>query len=64
MAPRDIEDTVRSGRAVTADTALRLQRTLGVRAATWLDLERRCDLDLAQSVLDLAQIKPLVTAAG
>ena len=38
--------------------------TRWVRAATWLDLERRCDLDLAQSVLDLAQIKPLVTAAG
>jgi addiction module HigA family antidote len=34
-------------RAMTADTALRLQQWLGVSAAFWMNLQKRYELDLA-----------------
>lgn len=34
-------------RAMTADTALRLERWLGVSAGFWMNLQTRYDLDLA-----------------
>ena len=34
-------------RAMTADTALRLEQWLGVEAAFWLNLQKRYELDLA-----------------
>lgn len=34
-------------RAMTADTALRLERWLGVEAAFWLNLQKSYELDLA-----------------
>ncbi len=34
-------------RAMTADTALRLEQWLGVEAAFWLNIQKRYELDLA-----------------
>lgn len=34
-------------RAITADTALRLQQWLGVEAAFWMNLQKNYELDLA-----------------
>jgi antitoxin HigA-1 len=34
-------------RAMTAHTALRPQRRLGVSAVFWINLQKRCELDLA-----------------
>ena len=35
-------------RAITADTALRLERALGTSAAFWLNLQKTYELDLAR----------------
>ena len=47
--PQDrIDDIVRGRRAITADTALRLERAFGVSASFWLDLQSRYELELAE----------------
>jgi antitoxin HigA-1 len=38
-------------RAMTADTALRLEQWLGVSAAFWMNLQKRYELDLAAEQL-------------
>src|SRR5690349_3757382 len=38
-------------RAMTADTALRLEQWLGVEAAFWMNLQKRYELDLAAEEL-------------
>ncbi|HYK85397.1 MAG TPA: HigA family addiction module antitoxin, partial [Ktedonobacteraceae bacterium] len=35
-------------RAMTADTALRLDKWLGVSAAFWMNLQKRYELDIAR----------------
>ena|ERR1017187_7021843 len=42
-----ISQLVVGKRAMTADTALRLERRLGVSAAFWMNLKKRYELDLA-----------------
>src|SRR3954469_11902633 len=37
-------------RAMTADTALRLEQWLGVEAAFWMNLQKRYELDLASEL--------------
>ena len=60
VTPRHINDIVRCRRAITADTALRMERALGMTAESWLDLQRLYDLDHARSKLDISDIEPLV----
>ena len=50
---------------MTADTALRLERWLGVSAAFWLNLQKRYELDLAREKSDeiLKTIQPLPQAS-
>ena len=43
-----ISDIARRRRAITADTALRLERAFGVSASFWLDLRSRYELELAE----------------
>jgi len=43
-----ISQLVAGKRAMTADTALRLERWLGVSAAFWMNLQKRYELDLAR----------------
>jgi len=42
-----IYQLVAGKRAMTADTALRLEQWLGVEAAFWMNLQKRYELDLA-----------------
>ena len=60
VAPRRINEIVHGRRAVTADTALRIGRALGMTAESWMDLQRLYDLDRARAALDVSDIEPLV----
>ena len=59
-----INDIVRCRRSITADTALRIGRALGMTPDYWLNLQRMYDLDIARSKIDLSAIKPLVEASA
>lgn len=56
-----ISQLVAGKRSMTADTALRLEKWLGVSAEFWLNLQKRYELDLARvdSGEVLRSIKPL-----
>ena len=56
-----ISQLVAGKRAMTADTALRLERWLGVSAAFWMNLQKRYELDIARERSDdvLEMIEPL-----
>lgn len=56
-----ITQLVAGKRAMTADTALRLERWLGVSAAFWMNLQKRYELDVAREKSDeiLKMIEPL-----
>jgi len=56
-----ISQLVAGKRAMTADTALRLERWLGVSAAFWMNLQKRYELDIAREKSDdiLKTIEPL-----
>ena len=60
---RHINEIVQCRRAITADTALRMEGALGMTAESWLDLQRLYDLDHARAVLDVSDIEPLVATA-
>ena len=51
VSPLRISQIVRSHRAVTADTAMRLARYFGTSAAVWLRLQARYDLEIAEREL-------------
>ncbi len=52
VTPIRISQLVRSQRAITADTALRLSRYFGTRPAWWLDLQAHYDLEIAADKLE------------
>ena len=56
-----ISQLVAGKRAMTADTALRLERWLGVSAAFWMNLQKRYELDIAREESGdiLKMIEPL-----
>jgi antitoxin HigA-1 len=60
-----ISQLVAGKRAMTADTALRLERWLGVSAAFWMNLQKRYELDVARERSDdvLKAIEPLHRAS-
>jgi addiction module HigA family antidote len=47
ISPRRINQIIHGNRAVTADTALRLERVLGVSAGFWMGLQADYDLEEA-----------------
>ena len=55
---------VKSGRTITADTALRLARYFGTSVEFWLNLQSQYDADVARRALgpELASIGPLEPA--
>ena len=55
-----IHDIVHCRRSVTADTALRIGRALGMAPEFWLNLQRMYDLDVARATTDVSSIEPLV----
>ncbi len=58
-----IHDIVHCRRSITADTALRIGRALGMTAEFWLNLQRMYDLDVARAKTDVSTIEPLVEVA-
>ena len=64
VPPIRINEIVRGRRAITADTALRVGRALGMTAEFWLNLQRMHDLDVARAVTDTSAIEPLVEASA
>ena len=58
-----IHDIVHCRRSITADTALRIGRALGMTPEFWLNLQRMYDLDVARTKTDVSAIEPLVEVA-
>ena len=54
-----INDIVHCRRSITADTALRIGRALGMTPEFWLNLQRMYDLDVARTKTDVGAIKSL-----
>ena len=54
-----IHQIVHGRRAVTADSALRIGRALGMTPDFWLNLQRMYDLDIARAKTDLSGIGTL-----
>ena len=59
-----IHDIVHCRRSITADTALRIGKALGMTPDFWLNLQRMYDLDVARSSTDTSTIVPLVEASS
>ena len=64
VPPIRINEIVRRRRSVTADTALRIGRALGMTPEFWLNLQRMYDLDVARASTDTQAIKPLVEVSS
>jgi len=56
-----ISQLIAGKRAMTADTALRLEKWLGVSAAFWMNLQKRYELDITRAKTGdaLSMIKPI-----
>ena len=61
--PRRINEIVHGRRAITADTALRIGKALGMTPEFWLNLQKLHDLDLARSSIDIENIESLGAAS-
>ena len=64
VPPIRINDIVRCRRSITADTALRVGKALGMTPEFWLNLQRMYDLDLARASTDTGAIEQMVEASG
>lgn len=64
VPPRRINEIVHGKRRITADTALRLGRYLGVEDQFWLNLQSQYDLEREKDALGdaLDRIQPLQSA--
>jgi len=58
-----INDLVRERRAMTADTALRLEKYFGMPARFWMNVQVDYDIRLAAKKADVSKIKPRSAAA-
>jgi addiction module HigA family antidote len=59
-----INQILQDKRAVTADTAVRLSRVLGMSAEFWLGLQTDWDLWHAKRTIDVTALHPLPRKAG
>ena len=64
VPPIRINDIVHCRRSITADTALRIGKALGMSPEFWLNLQRMYDLDLARGSIDTGAIERLVEASA
>ena len=62
VPPRRINEIVHGRRSVTADTALRIGRALGLTPEFWLNLQRMYDLDVARNTTETSEIEQIVSA--
>lgn len=53
-----INDLVRERRAMTADTAVRLEKYFGMSARFWMNVQIDYDIRLAAQKSDVSKIKP------
>ncbi len=53
VSQRRIGEIVSGQRAITADTALRLEKFFGMRAQFWMNLQTAYDLEIAERSLDI-----------
>ena len=60
VPPIRISEIVRQRRSITADTALRVGKALGMTPEFWLNLQKMYDLELARASTDTSDIEPLV----
>ena len=60
VPPIRISEIVRQRRSITADTALRVGRALGMTSEFWLNLQRMYDLEVARASTDTSAIEPLI----
>ena len=63
VPPIRINEIVHCRRSITADTALRIGRALGMTPEFWLNLQRMYDLDLARASTDISAIESLAEAS-
>lgn len=59
-----IHDIVHCRRSITADTALRIGKALGMTPDYWLNLQRVYDLDMARATTDVSAIETLVEVSS
>ncbi len=62
VPPIRINDIVHCRRSITADTALRIGKALGMTPEFWLNLQRMYDLEVARASIDTSVIEQLVQA--
>ena len=62
VPPIRINDIVHCRRSITADTALRIGKALGMTPEFWLNLQRMYDLEVARASIDTGVIEQLVQA--
>lgn len=63
VTPARLNEIIKGKRAITPDTALRLERVLGTSAGSWLNMQLILDLYDAQHSADAkryTQLKPLI----
>ena len=65
VTPARINEIVRGRRGITAGTALRLAKYFGTDARSWMNLQARYELALAEAAAasDLRTIRPLEVTA-
>jgi antitoxin HigA-1 len=59
-----INQILQDKRTITADTAVRLSRVLGMSAEFWLGLQTDWDLWHAERAIDATKLRPLARKAG
>jgi addiction module HigA family antidote len=59
-----INQILQDRRTITADTAVRLSRVLGMSAEFWLGLQTDWDLWHAERAIDATELRPLARKAG
>jgi addiction module HigA family antidote len=60
VPPIRIHEIVHGRRSITADSAIRIGKALGMTPDFWLNLQRMYDLDVARTRTDTSAIEPLV----
>ena len=61
VSPRRVNEIVHGKRSVTADSALRIGKALGMSPEFWLNLQSMYDLEVAQAAIDTDSVETLVS---
>lgn len=66
ISPTRLNDIIRGHRGITAETALRLARYFGTDADSWMNLQNRYELAVAEQEAgpEIRQIRPMRAALG